>query len=211
MTNWAQVERGLLCDAAVEHGPDAATLCGAWTVRDLLAHLVLRERRPDAAPGIVIRLPVLGRYTDKVQQRIARTEWDELVGLVRSGPPRWSPTSVGAVDQLVNTVEFFVHHEDIRRAQTTWEPRQLPADEDEALAAALGRMKMLLRRAPVGLELRAPDGTVLATKAGARTVTLIGPPGELLLYAFGRKAHARVTLEGTDEDVAAVQGASFGL
>ena len=36
-----------LCDLFEEVGPDAPTLCGDWTTRDLAAHLVMRERRPD--------------------------------------------------------------------------------------------------------------------------------------------------------------------
>ena len=47
----ASRERAALVTTMRAVGPDAPTLCGDWTTRDLAAHLVLRERRPDAAPG----------------------------------------------------------------------------------------------------------------------------------------------------------------
>jgi len=50
----AQRERQALCDRFDEVGPDEPTLSGEWTTRDLAAHLIVRERRPDAAGGILI-------------------------------------------------------------------------------------------------------------------------------------------------------------
>ena len=52
MTSLAESERALFADLLAEVGPDAPTLCGDWTTRDLAAHLVVRERRLDATPGI---------------------------------------------------------------------------------------------------------------------------------------------------------------
>jgi len=123
MTTPAQSERRELCDLFDEVGPDAPTLCGDWTTRDLAAHLVMRERRPDGAVGIVFS-PAAG-YSDKVQSSIANSSWPKLVDTVRSGPPIWSPTRIAAVDKLANTVEFFVHHEDVRRAGDSWDEREL--------------------------------------------------------------------------------------
>ena len=96
MSSPARAERAALCDLFLEVGPDAPTLCGGWTTRDLAAHLVVRERRPDAAPGIVSR--VLAGHSEKV--RIAETErpWPELVERVRSGPPVWNPMRFEPVD-----------------------------------------------------------------------------------------------------------------
>ena len=55
MTNrdLAQLERGRLCDLLLVVGPDHPTLCEGWTTADLAAHLVIRERKPLAGPGIV--------------------------------------------------------------------------------------------------------------------------------------------------------------
>lgn len=211
MTNWAQLERGLLCDLFLETGPDAPTLCGQWTTRDLAAHLVIREGRPDAAPGILVPLPLLTRWTEKVQGEIAAQPWPTLVDAVRNGPPLWSPTRIPAVDELINTVEFFVHHEDVRRAAPAWEPRTLDGAQEAALGKALSRAKLLARRCPTGLVLHRPDGTTLVAKSGEPHVDAAGPNSELLLFVYGRQAQARVELTGTDADIAAVREASFGI
>ena len=92
-------ERLALCALLDKTGPDAPTLCEGWTTGDLAAHLVLRERRPDAAGG-VIGGPLAG-YTARVQQRIrARTPFGDLVRMIRSGPPRLSVMALlrGIVD-----------------------------------------------------------------------------------------------------------------
>ena len=52
MTTPATLERRRFADALLEVGPDAPTLCDGWSTRDLAAHVVLRDRRPDAAGGL---------------------------------------------------------------------------------------------------------------------------------------------------------------
>ena len=81
----AQRERHALVDTMRAVGPDAPTLCGDWTTRDLAAHLVVRERRLDATPGITIS--ALAGYTAHVQHQVTKsTDWDELLDKVASGP-----------------------------------------------------------------------------------------------------------------------------
>src|SRR3954468_1320770 len=114
-------ERQALSSLLQDLGPDAPTLCEGWTTRDLAAHLVVREHRPDAAPGILV--PALAGYTQKVQDRYAAKPWAALVEQVRNGPSKFWPTAIGPLDELTNTAEFLVHHEDVRRAQPGWAPR----------------------------------------------------------------------------------------
>jgi uncharacterized protein (TIGR03085 family) len=210
-TSPAQQERAELCDLFDEVGPDAPTLCGDWTTRDLAAHLVVRERRPDAAVGIVVSKAA--GYTEKVQRDVAKQEWSKLVETVRSGPPLWSPTKVPAIDRAANTIEFFVHHEDVRRASDGWEPRELGDELDGALRSMLGRMaKRLVSSSPVGIVLEPDDDTgPIVAKDAEPSVTVRGPIGELVLFVFGRQAHSRVQLIGDDEAVEAVTTASFGI
>ncbi len=128
----AQRERAALVATFREVLPDAPTLCEGWDVRDLTAHLVVRERRLDAAPGILI--PAFADYTERVQQQVAAsTDWDVLLGQVASGPPLYSPFKL--LDPIANVAEMFIHHEDVRRARPEWEPRPL----DEQTTAALRR------------------------------------------------------------------------
>jgi uncharacterized protein (TIGR03085 family) len=198
----AQDERRLLTELFAEVGPDAPTLCDPWRTRDLAAHLVLRERRPDAAVGILVK-PVAG-HTQRVQDAYAARPWDELVGLVRVGPPRFSPYAL--VDELVNAVEYFVHHEDVRRARDDWAPRSPDPVRDEVLWRRLGpTARMMYRKSPVGVVLRRPDGEAVVARRGANPVVLTGHVSELLVHVFGRSA-ARVEYDGPEEAVRLVRG-----
>lgn len=108
MARPALTERVALADLAADVGPAAATMCEGWDVADLLAHIILRESRPDLAGGILI--PALAGRLESAQRDLARTSFATLVDTVRTGPPVWSPTRIGAVDEMVNLTEFFVHH-----------------------------------------------------------------------------------------------------
>ncbi len=111
-----------MCDLFVQRGPEAPTLCEGWSTADLAAHLVVRERRPDTGPGLV--WPPLAGYTDKVRCAVRdRTTWEQLVDTVRCGPP-WL---LRPFDGPMNTVEFFIHTEDVRRGgRTTGNPGRSP-------------------------------------------------------------------------------------
>ncbi len=193
--------------ALLEHvGPDAPTLCAGWSARDLASHLVIRERRPDAAPGLL--LPPLAWWTARVQRGAARQRWEDLVALVRDGPPSWSP--LGLLD-VVNAVEFFVHHEDVRRGRDGATPRPRDAGRDDLLWQMLRSVaRHGYRNSPVGVVLRRDDGAEHVVRGGPRTVTLVGEPGELLLHAYGREVVA-VDFEGDDADIAAVRGLRRGI
>ncbi len=210
MTNPARTERSALCDLFLEVGPEAPTLCGDWTTRDLAAHLVVRETRPDAAAGILI--PAVARYGEKVRLTVAKQPWDKLVDQVRSGPPFWSPTRLPAIDKLANTVEFFVHHEDVRRGGGDITPRTLTSELGDALWGALGRMgRMLVRSAPGGLTFVDPARGTIEAKKGTPVVTVTGPVGELVLFAYGRQARTACKVEGPTDLVSATKTASFGI
>jgi uncharacterized protein (TIGR03085 family) len=192
--NHARDERDALCDLLAELGPDQPTLCDGWTTRDLAAHVALRERRPLAAAGIVLR--PLGGYTARVQRAIAGREWTELVASLRR-PPGWSPTALAPVDRAVNTLEMFLHHEDVRRAQPDRQPRELPPELAAMLwsrVRALARLR--LRRFPAALVIEAPGHGQLRTGRGGEEVRLTADPGELAIFLTGRQRAARVDLTG---------------
>ncbi|NUP53539.1 MAG: TIGR03085 family protein [Catenulispora sp.] len=209
-THFAREERAALVQALRGAGPDAPTLCEGWTCRDLAAHVVARERRVDAAGGIVIK--ALAHRTARVQAEFAALPWDELLALVVAGPPRRSVFSVPGVDEVANLVEFFVHCEDVRRAQPGWEPRMLDAGVGEALWRRVSGMGRLMgRRSPVGLVVRRPDGQSVVARKGTPVATVVGEPEELVLFLSGRQQHAVVHVEGSPEAEAAVRGAKFGM
>jgi uncharacterized protein (TIGR03085 family) len=201
MSGFARTERQELARTLLEVGPDAPTLCEGWTARDLAAHLVVRETRPDAAPGIVV--PLLSGWTERVQRGFADQPYDGLVERFRD-PPAWAPMSWGPLEDAVNLTEHFVHHEDVRRAVEGWQPRRLPDAYEEALWRHLtSRARAFFARSPVGVVLRRPDGQTAVGKPGTPAVTLVGPPQELVLYAFGRRTQALVQVEGDRETVKA--------
>ncbi len=210
MTSVATAEREALCDLLLEVGPDAPTLCEGWTARDLAAHLVVRERRPDGAAGIVIG--PLSSYGEKVRRAEAERPWEELVRRVRDGPPWWHPARLEPVDRLVNGLEFFVHHEDVRRARPGWSARRLDEDLEDALARAVGAGgRLLTRKVGVGITLEPEGGEPIRLRDGPPDVVIRGPLGECVLYVQGRKSVARVELDGPPDAVARVEAAPFGL
>ncbi|MEV5980192.1 TIGR03085 family metal-binding protein [Streptomyces sp. NPDC052114] len=203
MSTHAKRERLLLADLLEARGPEAATLCEGWKTRDLAAHVVVRERRADAAGGILIK-QLAGRL-ERVQAEFAAKPYEELIQLIRTGPPRFSPFALKQVDELSNAVEFYVHTEDVRRAQPDWTPRELDRVFSDALWSRLERTARLVgRKAPVGLVLRRPDGQTVVGHRGTPVVTVTGEPAELLMFAYGRQEVADVALEGDKEAIAAL-------
>jgi uncharacterized protein (TIGR03085 family) len=218
--SYARDERRSLGTLLDETGPSGPTLCEGWTTTDLAAHLVLRERRPDAGVGIVWA-PLAG-HTRRVQTALAeRTPFPRLVQMIRIGPPRLSPFRLPGADERANAVEFFVHHEDVRRARPGWEPRELADGFSEVLWRRLRMARFILRKAPVGVEFaRAgpadPGGEAvpkvrITAKARTPVVTVTGTPAELTMWAMGRTTAARVRLDGSEAAVRALGQARWSV
>ncbi|MCX5597495.1 TIGR03085 family metal-binding protein [Streptomyces phaeochromogenes] len=201
MSTHAKRERLLLADLLETEGPDAPTLCEGWNTRDLAAHVVVRERRPDAAGGILIKQ--LASRLDRVMAEFTEKPYEELIQLIRTGPPRFSPFSLKQIDEASNAIEFYVHTEDVRRAQPDWVPRELDSVFQDALWSRLERGARLMGRgAPTGLVLRRPDGQTAVAHRGTPVVTVTGEPSELVMFVHGRQNTADVELEGDKEAIA---------
>lgn len=212
MTRHAQAERHGLCDTLLAVGPDAPTLSGSWTAADLAAHLVIRESaRVDLAAGIL--LPRLAGRTDAATRRMARdTPFAELVERVRSGPPRWHPSHLSRVDEQMNLVEMYVHHEDVRRAGSGTQPRQLSPGMTEALSRRLSVMAPLLTRGVKDVGVEIVTAKVRKRVGGTGPVVEVhGHPGEVLLYLYGRKSVAQVEFVGEPTAVARLSSADLGV
>ncbi len=205
------VERSQLCELLDELGPEAPTLLVPWTTLDLAAHLVLRERDPVAAPGLVVPGP-WAALAERHRIGLKRRDYGDLVETVRSGPPLGF-FRIGWVRRMANLNELFVHHEDVRRAQGLG-PRTLPAGEDGGLFANVTRARWFLTRRlrGAGLELEwAGAARVVTARRGQPVARLRGRPGELLLFLFGRTDVADVELSGSPDAVAAVRGTHLGM
>lgn len=209
----------LLADAMAQTGPDAPTECEGWTVRDLAAHLVVREGRPDTGPGIL--LPPLAFYTESVRRRVARNvPFEGLMERFRSGPPKFSPFALPGVDKNANGVEFFVHHEDVRRAAPDWEPRELQPALEELLWRRIRIARFVLRKVHVEVTLVQPDGRSARVSGGPKRtgrggpsggVRVHGPVGELVLWVAGRTDVARVRVTGPTDSVKTLTEAGWSL
>jgi uncharacterized protein (TIGR03085 family) len=204
-------ERAQLSDLLDELGPGAPTLLTPWTTRDIAAHLVLRERDSFAGPGLV--LPgAWSRLAEQRRRALALRDFTWLVATFRSGPPPGF-FRIGWVRRLPSLNEFFVHHEDVRRANGR-EPRTSGHAVDEALWRNVSRSSWFLARRlrGAGLELqRAGTAQTVRARRGEPTARIAGPPGELLLYLFGRPGAARVEVSGAVAAVEAVRRARFGM
>ncbi len=210
-TEHARRERRDLAELMLVEGPDAPTLCGEWTTKDLAAHLVVREARPDAGIGLVFS-PMAG-WTDRVTRAAATQPYPELVRRVRTGPPTLSVFSLPGAEGMANLVEYFVHHEDVRRAQPGWEPRDLPAGLADELWSRLRQLtRLTYRRVPVGVTLVRTDGSGASHVAhsGEPMVTLRGTAQELLLRSYGRR-EVELEVEGDPAAVAAFESASLSV
>ncbi|HIM85675.1 MAG TPA: TIGR03085 family protein [Acidimicrobiia bacterium] len=205
----ARSERHVLCDLLDEVGPEAPTLCAGWTTSHLAAHLLIRERRPSTAPGLMFGGP-FARHTSRVLERVrVRTPYPDLVERVRTGPP----AVTRPLDGSMNLVEYFVHHEDVRRAVDGWSPRTGLGDLDDLLWERQGRAtRFLVRRlSDVDLTLARPDGDEKHIGGGAVSATLTGEPCELVLFLVGRRDHAVVEVTGDHRAVAELRTGPLAL
>ena len=205
-------ERLELCDLFAELGPSAPTLLADWTANDLAAHIVSRERDLVAAPCMVLPGP-FQRFAERRRARLANSkDFAWLVARIRTGPPIGF-FRIGWVRSLPNLNEFFVHHEDVRRANGLG-PRTLAPALDAALWRNVGRSSRHLTRRlrDVGLDMEwVGTGEQITVRSGEPRARIGGSPGELLLYVFGRQAAAQVELSGSPEAVAAVQRTHLGM
>ena len=205
----ARRERHALCDLALAVGPDAPTLCGDWTAKQLVVHLLVRERSPVGAAGILV--PQLEGLTEHAMERVGRTDFEVLVARLRS--PGLTIFALPPVEVLGNTLEYVVHHEDLRRARLGWEPRDLPEADQDTIWRRLGPMShALARKVDVPLRLARSDADASRTvRHGDAPATLVGTPMELALFLFGRAQVRDLDLVGPDDAVAAVRRADLGL
>jgi uncharacterized protein (TIGR03085 family) len=206
MTSLAHRERVALCDTALREGPDAPTLCDPWDVRRLVGHLLVRERRPLAAGGIA--LARLSPLTERAMDRLEGKDFGVLVERLRRPPAL--PFALPGVDRLLNTLEYFTHHEDIRRAQPGWEPRSIDDDDEAAIWRFLTSAGRGMARGTGVSVVLAWESRSAVLSRGDEAVTVLGPPSELALVLQGRQRVARVEYDGPPDAVARVRGADLG-
>lgn len=191
MTKYAQIERQALCDTALRVGPEAPTLCDGWTVRDLMAHLAMRERRPEAA-GIVTG-GRLGDWAEHTRTRYTLRPFEDLVAMVRQGPHELSVMRLPKVKDA-NLQEYFIHHEDILRAQLAQADEAAvriidEAEQRELYDALPMAARVMTRGSQARLAALCPGFAPLQLTRGepdAAPIVIKGSPSEVMLYLAGR-------------------------
>jgi uncharacterized protein (TIGR03085 family) len=203
-----RAERAAMCDTFDAVGPDAPTLCEGWTAADLAAHLIVREHRPDAMPGVIIGGP-FAAHTTKLMEGAKRKGYDSMIATLRTGLPLLYRVGPGA---FANVMENWIHHEDLRRANGQ-EPRPPDDEIDAFLWRTLGLSGRVAARKvrPFGLELDAGPGRNRVVGAANPRIVMRGAPGEMVLYLSGRKAGSRAELDGPADALQAMSEATFGL
>ena len=209
MTSLAKRERVAISQLLRKLGPEAPTLCEGWSSFDLLVHLVSRETRPDAAIGLVV--PALSSYTSKVAQDIKSRGFENLITEFEQGPKTTSFFALPGVDNLVNSFEFLIHHEDLLRGQPDYSPRNLDEDDKKLIWKRFTQAgKLLMRKAKVGIIAQSGQGTY-TIKSGNSCVTMKGEVIDLLLFAYGRKAHVNIEFEGEESAIRILKETKFGF
>jgi uncharacterized protein (TIGR03085 family) len=209
MTSLAKRERVAISQLLRKLGPEAPTLCEGWNSFDLLVHLVSRETRPDAAIGIV--LPIFSSWTTKVSQDIKSRGFENLIAEFEQGPKNTSFFAIPGVDNLANSFELLIHHEDLLRGQTDYSPRTLDEDDKKLIWKRFTQSgKLLMRKAKVGIIAQSDQGTY-TIKSGQSCVTMKGEVIDLLLFAYGRKAHVNIEYEGEESAIRILKETKFGF
>jgi uncharacterized protein (TIGR03085 family) len=206
-------QRTALCDALAAVEPDAPTLCEGWTAYDLAAHVWVRENESlRMAPSLL-----LGRRDriDELRRRVmAERPYADLVAAVRRGPTGLSVFRLPGVEAAANTIEFFVHCEDVRRGGGVNTPRELDVALENLVWKRLPLLAgMGLRGCPVAVWLQRdePAGEPVRIGRGPDIVTLVGRPSEILLYLWGRRPAAAVEVVGEPAAISLVEKAASGI
>ncbi len=169
---------------------NAKTLCAGWTVEDLAAHLVTRERSLIGGIGLVVAS--LQKLHDKRIERVKLHGHDYILRKLNKYP-WYMPASV-------NTAEFWVHNEDFLRGELRMS-RPKPSNQDNSIL-----WKSLKSMSKIRKNLLSDIGNVdfvnsqtkevikLRFNKRNKVVTITGTAGELLLYFYGRRKVAKVNM-----------------
>jgi len=173
---------------------DAPTLCTAWKVRDVVAHVT--EGATLTGRKTIVTAAKYGFRINKMLNDEAikggaapieavKSDWRATVG-VRRTPPGVKPAGLLA-DELI-------HQQDIRRSLGI--PRQIPEDRLRVVldeTAKTGAAYLPAKKRIKGLHLAATD---LDWEVGDATGTQVSGPGEALLMAMAGRPAALDDLTG---------------
>jgi uncharacterized protein (TIGR03085 family) len=210
-----------LLDGLTEQQWHAATLCEGWDVQTLVAHLVVRETQPLPYGSAMVTGGKIGPHPKDLLRKARARGPQSLVRSLRAGPPLLY--RLPGPPAMINLVENWVHNEDLRRGALQ-QPRTSSPETQQALWLALHVVARLMLRSitragivalvqPSGKALAFHTGTGFPTKAdpAEAAARIVGEPGEIVLFLFGRKAAAQVALEGDPQLVNALRNEQMSI
>lgn len=174
----------------------ATTLCRGWTVEDLAAHLVVRERSPLGGIGIVI--PQLQSLQESAMKRVEERGHKYIIRKLIKLP--WYFRSAG-----FNVGEFYVHNEDMLRGELHRARPKPSADLERHLWKDLKtlirfRKDQIKDLGSVELRNQLSGEVYRVERSGDSSKTVVsGEPSELILYFYGRRKAAKVEVKKNGE------------
>lgn len=155
--------RNQLVSVLLRTGPGQPTLCEGWNTEHMVAHLVLRETRPDIAAGVVI--PPLASRTDRKTEELAGQLTDGrsyMEAVEKFGSANAPQRRNETVDYGMNFAEYVIHREDVLRgspASTEMNGAESRIEgEDERIWKTIGSQgKMFAKDYPDGLTVVGTD------------------------------------------------------
>ncbi len=168
----------------------AKTLCEGWSVEDLAAHLVSRERNIIGGLGLVV--PRFQQLHDKRLARVAARGHEYILEKLEKYPWYMSAS--------INIAEFWVHNEDIVRGELTMSRPAPDKQGNELLWASLKgltkvRKSMLKDLGDVVLKNKETNQSIsIDFNNHSKKTTITGTAGELLLFFYGRRKAAKVSI-----------------
>lgn len=182
----------VLCDVLGSVDASAPTLCEGWSAHDIAIHIWVLKHDPLSWPLLVVPR-LAGLATKRADALKQRWSYAELVADLRSGDGEIACMPLDGRENHRHALgEYFVHSEDVRRANALHPARISPALED----ALWQRLRVAAPRLHRGESWRfeAPDGEWFTIGGHEPTQCIFGRPAELLLWAYGRTSAADVTV-----------------
>lgn len=209
--DFVAASRAAFVAALYAAGPNEPTLVEQWQTQHLAASVYLRENPHQVtARASGTSAAAMNTAIDQLaEESSSRKAFYNLVRKIGDGaesaPVGQRPSLFKRVrnsmlqrhqepDSLL--LEFFVHTEDIRRAQSRWAPRKL---SDTYATALFEQLREQARKyygsAKTGYVLVRTNGERITAKRGTTLTYVTGPAGELVLHALGRPDHALVLID----------------
>ena len=168
----------------------AQTLCEGWSVEDLAAHLVVRER--NIVGGIGLIFPSLSYLHDARIKKVESHGHQYIIEKL-SNYPCYMPASL-------NITEFWVHNEDFLRAELKMS-RPRPSKQENAIlwnslkGLARVRKSMVKDLGNVVMKNTETNETIdILFNNQTKSTNIAGTAGELLLYFYGRRDATKVKI-----------------